>query len=440
MPASGLTGSRIRERRTGLGLRQSALAKAVGISPAYLNLIEHNRRRIGGKLLVALARELEVEPSALTEGAEAALLAELRTAAMGLPEAAAERDLAEEFAGRFPGWAALVAAQQRRIEALEQTVAALTDRLTHDPQLAASMHEVLSVVTAIRATASILAEGGEVDPEWQARFHRNLHEDSRRLAESAQALVEYLDSAGEEGGQVGVTLPQEELEQWLQARGFHVAELEGEGALSPQEMVAREPGLNRARTTASLAAGWLARYREDARRLPLERLREAVARLGYAPDALARELGCDLPLVFRRLASLPEPSEAARPGLVSCDASGTLTFRKPVDGFPLPRYGAACPLWPLYQALARPMQPVRALVEQPGRTPRRFLCFALAAPAGPVGFEQVPLFASTMLILPEELAPEDPAAPLLPVGASCRICPRGDCAARREPSILTDGF
>ncbi|MBV1903463.1 MAG: helix-turn-helix domain-containing protein, partial [Marinosulfonomonas sp.] len=52
MVKTTLTGNRIRERRIQIGLRQSALAKAVGISASYLNLIEHNRRRIGGKLLL----------------------------------------------------------------------------------------------------------------------------------------------------------------------------------------------------------------------------------------------------------------------------------------------------------------------------------------------------------------------------------------------------
>lgn len=66
MPRSALTGTRIRERRTVLGLRQAELARLSGISPSYLNLIEHNRRRIGGKLLVEIARHLGVEASALT--------------------------------------------------------------------------------------------------------------------------------------------------------------------------------------------------------------------------------------------------------------------------------------------------------------------------------------------------------------------------------------
>jgi transcriptional regulator with XRE-family HTH domain len=49
---------------------QASLAQAVGISPSYLNLIEHNRRRIGGKLLTDLARALGVDPSSLADGAD----------------------------------------------------------------------------------------------------------------------------------------------------------------------------------------------------------------------------------------------------------------------------------------------------------------------------------------------------------------------------------
>ena len=49
MPERQLTGGRIRERRIALGLRQAELAPRAGISASYLNLIEHNRRRIGGK-------------------------------------------------------------------------------------------------------------------------------------------------------------------------------------------------------------------------------------------------------------------------------------------------------------------------------------------------------------------------------------------------------
>ena len=101
-----LTGSRIRERRQIAGLRQAELARKVGISASYLNLIEHNRRRIGGKLLVDIAAALVVEPSVLTQGIEATLISALREAAADAVGQQAELDGLEEFAGRFPrvGW------------------------------------------------------------------------------------------------------------------------------------------------------------------------------------------------------------------------------------------------------------------------------------------------------------------------------------------------
>ncbi len=90
MAKTGLTGSRIRDRRVMMGLRQADLARQAGISASYLNLIEHNRRRIGGKLLLDIAAVLGAEPAHLTEGAEAALVATLRDAASASPRAGAE--------------------------------------------------------------------------------------------------------------------------------------------------------------------------------------------------------------------------------------------------------------------------------------------------------------------------------------------------------------
>src|SRR6056297_3785337 len=194
MPESSMIGTRIRERRVMNGIRQSDLARMVGISPSYLNLIEHNRRRIGGRTLLKLAEALEVEPTLLSEGAEATLLSALHEAAGSQKDHQAELERTEEFAGRFPGWAQLVASLHQRVESVEQNLQSLTDRMAHDPHLAASLHEVISTVTAIRSTASILVDTREIEPEWQHRFHRNIGEDSRRLAEGAQALVRYLEA------------------------------------------------------------------------------------------------------------------------------------------------------------------------------------------------------------------------------------------------------
>ncbi|MFV0514179.1 MAG: short-chain fatty acyl-CoA regulator family protein [Jhaorihella sp.] len=436
MARDTLTGSRIRERRLIAGLRQADLARRVGISASYLNLIEHNRRRIGGKLLVGIAHVLGVEPSMLTEGAEAALISTLREAAADAGAVTAETGRADEFAGRFPGWAELLAANHRRIASLERTVQTLSDRLTHDPHLAASLHEMLSTAAAIRSTASILAETGEIEPEWRDRFHGNLNEDSLRLAESSRALVAYLDESDTGSERRGV--PQEEVEAFFAAHGHHFPDLET-GDVAPDVLVLGESGLT-SDAARQLARQTLGIYAADAGAMPLAPFSEAAGRFGVDPVALAGQFGTDLPAVFRRLASMPEGVLPTATGLVVCDASGSILFRKTLTGFAMPRYGESCPLWPLYSALSRPLVPIRRRVSQLGRSSAEFECLAVAWPHHMPDFDHDPVFRSVMLILPAAGASGDMGAPAQPVGSNCRICPRRRCAARREPSILSEGF
>ena len=434
MGGDSLTGSRIRERRLMLGLRQADLAREVDISASYLNLIEHNRRRIGGKLLVSLAQSLGVEPSLLTEGVEATLVASLREAAADARTPAVELDKVDEFAGRFPGWAEVLAETHGRIGALERTVRSLSDRLTHDPHLAASLHEVLSTAAAIRSTAAILAEPGELEAEWRDRFHKNLDEDAQRLADSSRALVRFLDDSDQSAERRGI--PQEEVEAFFAARGFHFPDLETRQATA-SEIAEAAPELE-SRAAQRIAAAALADYEADARAMPLSVLQEALHRLGVTPGALAREFGVEVQCVLRRLAALPEEALGQPSGLVICDASGSILFRKPVAGFTLPRFGASCPLWPLFTALSQPGVPIRRHVHQQGRDARDSQCFAFSWASEPLAFDADPVLRAVMLILPNA-QPDAPIAPhSRPVGASCRICTRRRCAARRDPSILRD--
>ncbi|WP_419739030.1 helix-turn-helix domain-containing protein [Ruegeria sp.] len=426
-----LTGSRIRERRQIAGLRQAELARQVGISASYLNLIEHNRRRIGGKLLVDIAGALAVEPSVLTQGIEATLISALREAAADAVGQQAEIETLEEFAGRFPGWSGVLAQMHRRVVSLERTVATLSDRLTHDPHLAASMHEVLSTAAAIRSTAAILADPQDIDAEWQDRFHQNLHQDAERLADSSKALVTYLDESDTSKDPRGA--PLEEVEVFLEARGYSFPELDaGQGA----EVIDLE-GLNTS-AARNLAGEWLRQSEADAKVMPLYALKTTLAGGDPNPLELAQRFSVDLPTVFRRLASLPEGVLSRPVGLVICDGSGSILFLKPVPGLSLPRHGEACPLWPLFSALNRPLVPIRRQVAQQGRAAAMFECHAYAWPHGVSGYDQEPSYRAAMLIWPLVEAEPNPEATR--VGSSCRICPSGDCGSRREPSILSEGF
>jgi transcriptional regulator with XRE-family HTH domain len=436
LPRTALTGTRIRARRNLRGLRQAELARVVGVSPSYLNLIEHNRRKVGPDLLSALAQALGVSSDALVEDTDARLVEGARAAALRCDSELVELERIDEFTGRFPGWSKVLAETQARVERLERVVEQLNDRMTHDPYLGEALHEIISAVTSVQSTASILNDSGVIEPDWQARFHQNILQDSARLAEGAVALVNYLDAGKTD--ETGLAAPQEEVEAWLATLEFHLPQLERADA-DAQSMVQGQVDLS-SDASRALARQWIARFHSDARALPLPELLVALSDHGFAPDALARHFNVRFDQVLRRLAMLPPHALAElglpAPGLVICDNSGTLMFRRGIEGFALPRFGGGCPLWPLYQALQRPHQPLRQSLVTAGRMARSFVAYAFATTEVVLGYDKPSVLQASMLIIPADSVAEDEVTEPVIVGSSCRTCAQLDCAARREPSIL----
>ncbi len=439
MSRDTLTGSRIRERRVMQGAKQADLARTIGISASYLNLIEHNRRRIGGKLLLDIAAALEVTPQALTEGAEAAFLGVLGEAAMAAQLSAEDAAQAEAFAGRFPAWAEALAKRQRRVVTLERTVEALSDRMAHDPLLADSMHELLTTAAAVRSTAEILAGDDTLEREWQDRFHANLDSDSQRLAQSAQALVGYLEQAKGMDAGIGRS-PQEEVEAYLAAQSFHFPALEAqsetqsEPQAEPQSVdsVLAEGGEVLSEAARYILRGVLVQVRDDAAALSLSVLEQGVADLGVDPVALARRYHLPPAVILRRLAALPKLGA----GLVVCDRSGTILFRKSVDGFSVPRYDSCCPLWPLFGALGAANTVLYERLGQLGRAYMQFDAYATTDTSVPGAYNVPAPARAVMLLMPAPAG--DTSQQLREVGATCRICPYASCGARREPSVMME--
>ena len=69
-----ILGARIRQRRRELGITHADLARRIGISASYLNLIEWNKRQIAGPLLRKTADALDLELDELDDVAERRLL------------------------------------------------------------------------------------------------------------------------------------------------------------------------------------------------------------------------------------------------------------------------------------------------------------------------------------------------------------------------------
>ncbi len=89
-------------------------------------------------------------------------------------------------------------------------------------------------------------------------------------------------------------------------------------------------------------------------------------------------VGDSLVLAARRITSLSRPGDAApRAAFAVVNAAGATLQRRSLPDIALPRYGAACPLWSVYRALAEPgrtLRPVPYTHLRSHPTPEHLVC------------------------------------------------------------------
>jgi hypothetical protein len=375
--------------------------------------------------LLDIAAALGIEIAALQDGPNIDIIRQMQSAIGFARAAGAEVSRASELASRFPGWAALIGELQVRVAEQERRLDGLSDRLAHDPFLAETLHEILSSVTAIHATSGILAQAPEMAGLQQRRFQTNIHDESTRLSDLSRGLASYFDRLAQP--EHSLATPFDEVEAFLGHHGFHFPMLERgvRGQIEP--LLSADVGLV-SRAAHGIAAKVLTQYAIDAARLPLAEFLRVGRKLDYDCAGLAGHFEAPLEMVYRRLAFLPPDPELPSFGLISCDGSGAFLLRKAVAGFGMPRYGAGCSLWPLYQAMSRPHVPIFARLQTTDA--QIFEARALAVYADPAA--TVPVLRSIMII---RASGQRAAVDVVEIGQTCRICPRDRCDARREPSI-----
>ena len=192
-----ILGARIRTRRRELNITQAELARQIGISSSYLNLIEHNKRSIAGKLLVKIGNTLGLDPEELDGAAERRLLSTLDEIAH-MPEIdriGVEANLAGELIGRYPGWARAIAALARSEQEATENARAMADRLIHDSFLGDSVHKILSGIASVRSSGEILVEHPEMKSPQRNQFNQIIVDESRNLTQVGEALATYFEKS-----------------------------------------------------------------------------------------------------------------------------------------------------------------------------------------------------------------------------------------------------
>src|SRR5690606_26846520 len=190
-------GFRISNRRKSLKISQAGLARLVGISPSYLNLIENNKRDVGGALLQRVALHLSIDIDDLTGQAEQKLLQDLEEAyadpmVESLPFQTDER---RQMVAQYPASAQAMARLHRAYTDAVASADAFADRLRSDPLLSQLLHQILSGVAAVRSSAEILEDVADLDEGEQQRFLAAIGRETRNLGAVARNLIGHFENA-----------------------------------------------------------------------------------------------------------------------------------------------------------------------------------------------------------------------------------------------------
>ena len=218
-------GFRISNRRKSLKISQVSLARSLGISASYLNLIENNKRDIGGALLNRVAAQLSIDIDELAGRTEQKLLQDLEEAfADPLLESLPFRpDERRELVAQYPASAGAVSRLHRAYSSAVGNADAYADRLRSDPLLSQLLHQILSGITAIRSSAEILEDVTDLDEAERRQFLAAIGRDSRTLSEVARNLIGQFDTSSQIRRSVS---PAREIDDLLIERENHFPLLE----------------------------------------------------------------------------------------------------------------------------------------------------------------------------------------------------------------------
>lgn len=430
-------GSRIREIRAQRGIKQSELAGIIGISPTYLNLIEHDKRTVAGKILSQIAEALSVERTQLLRGATAEIIEKLQQAARQMtshqqaPESArrgdivgAELDEIELFTTRFPGWANVLAYQATSNRHLEALIEALSDRLSHDPVLSETIHIMLSNITAIRSISELLVVRGSMTETQQKSFIQNIFLESKRLSTTAEKLLEQFDPAySKASGETARNWPtdnhnnQQSSSYDSEADKKAGPDKQAGSALLP-EAIANAPAFLQAQKIVTL-----------------ETLKQSESQHFFQPFLIADYFDIPAYFLFYHLLTLSGQGGLPDYGLLEVDNAGGVLYRHEIGTMRLPSRSGACPRWPVYRALGTKGEPV--LQQMQFITGETYQAYAISKTRKRTYSQLAPVSQSVMLFHQtgddrhHKLAP-----PVVDVGFHCSVCNRTDCPDRREVYAL----
>lgn len=438
-------GGRIKRLRRQRRLNQADLAAALGISASYLNLIEHNRRKVTVPLLFAIAGYFGVEPGDLVDSDEGRLLGDLMEA-FG-DDLFADNDL---------------------------TNLDIRDLAQANPAAARAMLKLYDRYRGLVAGTVPLPSQSETQP-----FHLATETISDFLQQNANHFPE-LEAAAERI-RVDIDNSGDSFESGIRTYLFNVFGLETRLASLPHGLACqRDPARHQillsdllpgesaafllAQQVALIAAGteidaviaaadlpegdapFLARnvlssYVAAALSMPYAPFLKTCRDHRYDIDRIGRRFGASFEQVCHRMTTLQRKGASGIPlHLVRTDIAGNISKRFSLSGIHIPRHSGACPRWNIYAAFLAPDRINVQLSQMPDG--QRFFCIARTITKGDYRYNAPRRYLSIGLgcaihhardMVYSEGVDLMSEQQVVPIGTGCRICPRLECGHRAHP-------
>ena len=455
MSVKALLGNKVRRLRRARGLSQSELAERLGVSPSYLNLIEHNRRSVTVPMLLKLAEVLGADLASFGPHEEARLLAELTEVfSDGFFEdhelkAPDLRDLVTAA----PSAGQAVLDLYRAYRQARDDARALAARLSEDAQWgggrASPEEEVSEFIQQhdnhfpeLESQAESLARGASLA---SADIEVRLLDHLRKVHKVSVEVV----GSDATGGVVRRYDPERRrllLSEVLPPRSRHF-QLAHQVALigcRPALDAYVSRGKFSTDDARSLARVALANYFAGAVLMPYAAFLAAARAMRYDIELLGHRFRTSFEQVCHRLTTLQRPEARGVPfHFLRVDIAGNISKRFTASGFRFSRYGGSCPRWNVFAAFMSPGFIRTQLSRMPDGT--TFFCIARTVRKEGGGFQvSQTRFAIGLgceighareLVYADGIDLENLEA-AVPIGTACRLCERTDCRQRAFPPLM----
>lgn len=443
-------GPHLRRLRLERGETQGAMAKVLGISPSYVNLLENNERSVSVQVLLRVFEAYGVDWRDIAEEDGTAQLADLRAVIQDPLFAPTRPDLPQLRAAlvHAPGLVQSFMSLYRSYQVVSDQLLSLTERGA--PQMSASpeaaVHDIFrrnrnhfrELEEAAESFWPDPIERDEIYVTLKRRLRDRLGVNVRlcRVEDLPGALRQYDENRRE-------ILLSEALDQ--PNRTFQLVHMAGLlEQRSLLDVIIQRSGIKDPRGVARLRVE-LANYFAAAVLMPYTAFLAEARASKYDFDHIATRFGVSFEQACHRATTLQREGAQGVPFFfLRIDKGGNVTKRFNATDFHLAEYGGACPRLDVHTSFRTPGRIMPQFVEMPDRA--QFFVFSRTVDRPTWERHAQDNRLAVAMGCAVSFAPEIGYAEsfsmsdarMTQIGINCRICPRASCDQRaHQAAILT---